>query len=229
MSKTSRIVQIAVFCLFILFFFAANLITKDRKFSERENRYLASAPSFSFEKLKSGEFTRDYEKYITDQFFLRDEWTSLKARCETISGKSENNGVYLCGGGTLITRFEKPDEARLKANIGFVNALAQNAGDIPVYFELIPGAASIWADKLPAKAPNEDQLKYISEAYSQSKAETVDVAAALEAHSGEDIFYRTDHHWTSLGAYYGYTALMKAMGMEPRPLEEFDPKTVTEE
>jgi len=229
MSKASKIVQIGVFCFFILFFFVANLITKDKTFSERENRYLASAPTFSFQKLKSGEFTQDYEKYITDQFFLRDNWTTLKARCETISGKRENNGVYLCDGGTLITRFKKPDEARLAANVGFVNALAQNAGEIPVYFELIPGAASVWEDKLPANAPNENQLEYIAEAYASSNVRTVDVAAALAAHSGEDIYYRTDHHWTSLGAYYGYTALMEAMGMQPRPLDNYSRETVTEE
>ena len=229
MSKVSKIVQIGVFCLFILLFFVANLITRDKTFSERENRMLASPPSFSFEKLRSGDFTQDYEKYITDQFFLRDNWTTLKARCETLAGKRENNGVYLCGGGTLITRFENPDETRLESNVGFVNALVKNAGDIPVYFELIPGAASIWADKLPANAPNEDQLEYIAEAYSSSDARTVDVAAALTAHSGEDIFYRTDHHWTSLGAYYGYTALMETMGIHPRPLESYSRETVTEE
>ena len=35
---------------------------------------------------------------------------------------------------------------------------------------------------------------------------TVDVADTLSAHSGENIYYRTDHHWTSLGAYYAYCA-----------------------
>ena len=35
---------------------------------------------------------------------------------------------------------------------------------------------------------------------------------ALRAHAGEEIFYRTDHHWTTLGAYYGYAALMEALG-----------------
>ena len=42
--------------------------------------------------------------------------------------------------------------------------------------------------------------------------DTVDVFAALSAHDGEDIYYRTDHHWTSRGAYYAYCAWR---GIEP--------------
>ena len=42
----------------------------------------------------------------------------------------------------------------------------------------------------------------------------------LRDHAEEAIYYNTDHHWTSLGAYYGYVAVMEAMGMEIRPLGE---------
>ena len=55
----------------------------------------------------------------------------------------------------------------------------------------------------------------------------MDIASALEAHKDEDIYYRLDHHWTSLGAYYGYAALMEAMGLEVTPLSDYEKTTVS--
>ena len=46
----------------------------------------------------------------------------------------------------------------------------------------------------------------------------VDYLSALTEHAGEAIYYRTDHHWTTLGAYYGYTAAAEALGLETKPL-----------
>ena len=228
MKKTSNIIQISLFCAFIFGFFILNLIIKDRSFSERENRYLEKAPAFSVSSLISGKFTSGFESYITDQFALRDSWTTIKARSELISGKHENNGVYLCAGDVLIPRFDEPDEERFENNLEYVNTLVENV-TVPVYFELIPGACAVWSDKLPHGAPCADQFKYIRRAYDEIKAQTVDVASVLNAHKDEYIFYRTDHHWTSLGAYYGYTALGTALGYTPSPLESYSRRVVSED
>ena len=50
----------------------------------------------------------------------------------------------------------------------------------------------------------------------------VDTVSALLAHNDEYVYFRTDHHWTALGAYYSYEACCKALGLEPRPLEDFE-------
>lgn len=52
----------------------------------------------------------------------------------------------------------------------------------------------------------------------------VNVYDVLNEHKEEYIYFRSDHHWTALGAYYAYTAFMKTKGEEPVPLEEY--KTV---
>ena len=96
-----------------------------------------------------------------------------------------------------------------------------NAG-VPVYFGLIPSAAQVWHDRLPDGAPTADEAAIIETLYSRTAARTVDLLSVLSAHSGEELYYRTDHHWTSLGAYYGYTALMEAMGMEPVDLADYE-------
>lgn len=51
---------------------------------------------------------------------------------------------------------------------------------------------------------------------------TVDAVSALRKHTDEYIFFRTDHHWTQLGAYYAYTAFCEAAGFEAVPLEQFE-------
>jgi hypothetical protein len=227
-QKTSNLIQVILFLAFIGGFFVINLITPDRAFSEKENRMLEQAPRFSFDSLFSGKFTSTFETYITDQFAGRDKWIGLKSFSELALQKKENNGVYLGEGGTLLTRLDRPDENRLETNISAVKKFAGDIG-IPVYFSLIPSSTEIWADKLPKNAPSYGQLELIEDLYSGSGAVNIDTYSALYGHKDEYIYFRTDHHWTPLGAYYGYRALAEAMGFEPRPLESFTPATVSED
>ena len=228
MKKNANIIQIVIFCAFIAILAVLCLVTPSKEFSEQENRYLDQRPKFSFEDLFSGEFIEDFEGYVTDQFVFRDSWISMKSRFERLLGKTENNGVFFCEDGALISRFDKPDESLLASNINAVNKLASST-DADVYLSIIPGAVSIWADKLPENAVNYDQKALIDDIYSRVNVKTVDNYSALSAHSEEYIYYRTDHHWTSLGAYYGYTALAEAMGFEAKAIDSFSPETVSEE
>ena len=76
---------------------------------------------------------------------------------------------------------------------------------------LVPMAAQVLTDKLPAYAPVADYAA-ILQVLTDAGVDTTDVLSALAAHSSENIYYRTDHHWTSLGAYYAYCAWR---GIEP--------------
>ena len=233
MSKKAHWVQVLLFLIFIGGFFLLNLVLPDRSFSEQENRYLQQAPRFSFSELFKGRFTTKFEKYTTDQFAFRDEWITLKARAELAEGKKENNGVYLCPTGAepldamLIERYEAPTEAVIDASVDALNTLTENV-EVPVYFALIPGAGELYRDRLPANAPMDSQTAVIERAYARTTAQTVDMYGALAPHTGEYIFYGTDHHWTSRGAYYGYTALAAAMGFAARPASDYSPVTVSE-
>ena len=227
MKKSYCISVAVVFLGFIAAVFALRLCLPAREFSERENRYLQLRPEFSFSSLFSGDYTARFESYTTDQFPFRDFWTTVKARCELLSGKRENNGVYYCGDGELITRFDAPDDGFVRENAGFVRTLTENV-DAPVYFALIPGASEIRSDRLPPNAPNDSQSSVIESAYAESGAVNVDMLAALSDHSGEYIYYRTDHHWTTLGAFYGYNALRGTLGLSPAELSSYDRETISE-
>ena len=227
--KVMKTVLVILFCGFIAAFGIAMLLLPDADFSDNENRVLAQAPELSAKKFFSGEFGTEFEKYLADQFPMRENFVAVKAKAEQWSGKKENNGAYLCGD-TLLVRFNEPDYERIDKNIGYLNALAaalKEAG-IAGYITAIPTATDIWADKLPYGAPTADQramLEYIKE---NIDLEYFDTRSVLEAHADEPIFYRTDHHWTTLGAYYGYMALCEALGIEPIPESEYNKTTLSD-
>ena len=233
MSKKYCIFITALFCAFIGVFLVANAAAPDRESSEMENRVLQQLPEidlgtpakgFQDGNFFNGKFMRDFETYTTDQFIGRDAWVDLKARTERALGKKENNNVYFADNGTLITRFDQPkDPERVTDNLNYVNNFVENV-DIPVVFSLIPTQACIWADRLPEGAPNASQTDLMAQAQGAvTGAAWADVYTPLMEHKDEDIFYRTDHHWTSLGAYYGYTGLASALGYTPVPLTDYTP------
>lgn len=226
MTKKQSIFISSLFALFLGGFLLVFLLSPARASSETENRTLAQRPVFHLDALFSGSYTKEMDLYLSDQFPLRDSWITLKSRMELLLGQREFHGVYLCGD-TLISKVEEPDSAVQSQHLAYVNQLTEKT-DLPVYLSLIPSAGEIWRDRLPEGAPSLDQQAFWQLAQSQTAALPVDVTQALLAHREEDIFYRTDHHWTSLGAYYGYTAMAEAMGLTPLPLDSFSPQTVTE-
>lgn len=227
MSKSYKITIISAFLLFISLFFVLNIVLPDKEFSQRENRYLQQAPSFSFKALADGSYTADFESYTTDQFAFRDAWTTIKARCERLTGKQENKNIYYASEGYLLEEFQAPAQSRVEENMSYINALAANV-DVPVSFALIPGATEIKASLLPANAPSDSQKALIDSAYALFDGETIDVYSALAAHAEDYVFYRTDHHWTSLGAYYGFSALAEAWGIPCPALEEYEREMASE-
>ena len=228
MSKKALWAEALIFLAFIGVFFILNLVLPDRQFSEQENRYLQMKPEFSFKSLFSGDYTSKFETYTTDQFTFRDEWITLKAASELALGKQENNDVHLCENGTLIEGYERPESSALDANMSALNALVENT-DAQVYFALIPDKSDLYASLLPKNAPNDSEKEVIDYCYAQSNATNVDMYSALGAHTDEYIFYRTDHHWTSLGAYYGFSALAESMGFDYPALDSYADRHVISE
>ena len=223
MSKTSQKITAALFCGFIALFGLLHVFLPDREFSQTENRTLAQFPVLRWSALADGSYTAKLEEYLSDQFPLRDGWMGLKTRYEYLLGKREFHNVYLCGD-TLISKVETADRA--EQNLDFLRRLGEKT-ELPVYLGLIPTAAEVWRGRLPTGAESFGQRAYLEKAKAVPGLVWADIAGALTEHADEPIYYRTDHHWTSLGAYYGYAALMEAMGESPAPLGEGE--TVSED
>ena len=227
MKKSHNLLIIIIFCLFLGGLGLASVLMPDKRFSEMENRNLRPLPELTVNKVTSGRFMTEAESYASDQVVLRDAWVAIKALGEVLSGKQENNGIYFSGEDTLIRRVEKPEMDLVEGNIQKLLDFAAQT-EVPVYFGLIPTAASVWQDKLPEGAPTADEKVWTKWLYERSGAENIDIASALEVHSDEPIYYRTDHHWTSLGAFYGANAILNALGLEELNLSDYAPTVVSE-
>jgi hypothetical protein len=168
-----------------------------------------------------------FDSFINDHFALRDNWVELKARLTTLTGSRDNNGVFL-GNDCLIENINPPDSTIYKANVQAINEYAAQVGK-QVYLMPVPTAAEVESSKLPAYASTWDQSAYIKEIGSELKGVTLlDMTDTLKAHSDEYIYYRTDHHWTSLGAFYAYTAASSAMGYQPLEISDFTVQKATD-
>lgn len=209
-------------------FAAALLILPKQDWSENENRTLAAFPELTLSGLAQGEYLSDVEEYLTDHFPARDVFVSINTRVSVALGRRELNGVYIGSDGFLIDRYEKPQRTE-KILEGF-NRLVQAAGERSVTLLLAPTAAEIYSDRLPPFANCADQSETMARFRDGFEGTFVDVAPVLHAHRDErQLYYRTDHHWTTWGAYYACTELCAAMGMRPVPAEQYEITQVTED
>ena len=229
--RKSDLIIIAIFLVFIYGIAIGNLISEDRTFSEMENRMLAKMPKISGETLWSGEFMKDFEDYVTDQFMARDSFIQLKSVSERIIGKKINNGVYYGEDGYLAEQLLFFDEEQLTKNVNALKGYL-SVTDANVYFALIPGSAAINKDKMPASIPDVNQQEIISDIYTELdeyEVTCVDMYGELWQNREQELFYRTDHHWTSAGAYFGYRALCNSLEIEPIPITDYSENIKSDE
>lgn len=219
----------ALFICYIVFFVAVNTLGEKKTFSETENRVLQSKPTFSVEKLFEGRYISKYEKYKVDQFFNRDFWIDVKVKTDKLLLKKSSNGVYLGKDGYLLEDFEKPNEENVSKNLKAISDFSNKYKDVKQYMLISPTAVSILRDKLPLAAPVIDQQKYLDE-YSKkldSNVTFVDTYATLLEHKSEDLYYKSDHHWTTLGAFYSYQKLAEDMELSSKDSDDYDIELVS--
>ncbi|MCC8104354.1 MAG: hypothetical protein LIP11_19580 [Clostridiales bacterium] len=240
MNKTQSWNIITLFAILIFGFAIATIIAPDTEYSETENRTLAQMPDFSLEALLDGSFASDYEDYLTDQFVLRDNWIALKTNTEQALGRTQSNDIYFADDDYLIEAHTDTFTAEQAAtNIQllaqFVEKYAGQFTDGHMTVMIVPNAVDILRDKLPAFASPYDEGEYLEEL--QVAVETAagrenlwfDARSVLQEHRDEEIYYRTDHHWKTLGAFYVYQAWAEAQGYTVPTADSWQIETVTEE
>lgn len=222
-EKAGAILTILLLGGLLLGLSIADFCSPDRLFSEYENRILAAKPEFDLEKLFAGTYTKEYETYVTDQFVGRNGWISIKTATDLFLGKKEVNGVYLAKDGTLI---EKHTEAEMKPEIitkrlELVSKLTEwwedrEDGEGRLRLMPVPTADNILTDRLPDHAEYFLQQPFVEQiAATVGDKYVINLTDRLNDHKEEYIYYGTDHHWTTLGAYYGYLEWAENMGVTP--------------
>ena len=228
-DKRNSLLTIGLICAVLLVLGVADLWNSDRVYSEAENRVLASHPVFSWNSLLTGDYEEDYEEYMSDQFVGRDKWVGLKTRADILFQKKQINGVYL-GVDRYLIGVNDPEEYTEQMENSRVASLTKLVNRWDAKVMLVPTADNILTDKLPAFAPYYDEERLLTKVReSIGEEHYVDVYQALQEHAQEPIYYRTDHHWTSLGAYYGFLAWADSVGRFPYPYDANGMKTVSED
>lgn len=221
--KSSQL-TVTLFTSAIYICFIISICLPDKSFSPIENRSLQIWPSLSIKALKTGEWAKDMETYVIDQFPARDSFIWIKSEMEFLLGKSENNNVFLTSSNHLVERFDEPDYNNIDENLAKLIQWKESI-DCPVYTAIIPGQSSILQESLPENAPTYDE-EFVIEYINNSIEDTIDMYSILWSHRDEYIYYGTDHHWTTLGAYYGYRAIQDALGVAIIPLQKYDETVV---
>lgn len=227
--------HLIVSIMFIIMLFGGmlwSILSPDIEFSQSENRYLQMRPKLSdisVNNIKDGSFMHKYEDYIADQFFLRNQWVALKTNIERFCLKEESNDVYFGKDDYLMGIPQRSDyeSERCKKNTEslklFMEKNVEKYGTEHVKAVFVPTSSQVLKDKLPYFAAPYDQSRLLGTLEGILPANSfISMLPVMSSHSSEDIYYRTDHHWTSLGAYYAYADWARQTGITPCTLEDFN-------
>lgn len=214
--------QIAVLSGVWLVLVVAHFALEDRVFSPVENRYLQQRPQLTTEGLLDGTYTEETEEWLLDQMPGRDGWVQARTLLAKLMGRTENQGVYFGKNDYLLENFTEYSQETFAQNLETTQSFLEEMEQLGVggNLLLVPTAAYILQDHVPANAPELNQDKLFLQAQEEVPG-LIRVEDALEEHKQEEIYYRTDHHWTSLGAYYAYEAFLEQTGREAQPLESY--------
>ena len=241
--------MIGVFSVIILGISISTLVLPKQERSENENRSLAKFPSLvndaKLEKAenfgdflsavnwkyiterKEASFMDDFETYFADHLVGRDLWVEGANAISRLTGKQEINGVYTVDN-QMIQSFRKYDEEEVAKSIAAMNKFAERFPEKQMSFMLVPTAQELFKDKLPSYAGLLSEKDFIDKCYSQLQGiAPIDALSYLSEHKNEYLCYRPAHHWTSLGAYYAYSAAAKTLGYGAYGLNSFNIETVS--
>lgn len=222
-SSLAKVVSVAAIATMTV-----NIIIPDHEQSETENRPLQTFPSWSTEHVLSGQYTKDLNTWFSDQFVCRDQNIHIKYLIQKTFGVKEIQDVFLTKQG-LIEKTAKPNKEQLERNLNAINAFKQNYPELNVGFVTAPNAVSIKKAYLPKYAVTLNQNKQIDNIYSKldDSIVKIDLRNTLKKHKDEYLYYKTDHHWTSLASYYAYQDIAKAFNLETTKKSDYTIYPVT--
>ena len=226
-SKKESLITCIIYTVIIVALGLSIFIFPRRGLLVRENRVAAELPVLSAEALLDKSFFDGFSKFCEDSFPFRERLLILNSAVELGFGKLEAGGVMAGKNGNLIKLNACESFEQLKSNaeaIGKICGYAKKQGADTLFF-CVPSTSDVLADYAPlplAVSGDREVWQYVSG--------DLDMKSEFRqrANAGEYVYYRTDHHWTTLGAYYAYCKLGGYLGFSPYPISEFDIECVSE-
>lgn len=214
-----------VFIAFVIFVMVLNIIKPNAQTSVAENRDLQQRPKISTSKISDGKFASDYSKYMSDQFIGRSKFIKLKSKFDLLLGKKEINGVYIAKNDYLMEGFKKADDNVTNMKIDSINIFARSNPKLKVSVMVAPNKVEIYKHLLPKNIPVDSQVDYLNSIREKldPKIKFIDLVDTFERNKNSDeLYFKTDHHWTTDGAYLAYVEFCKKQNLEPVNIKSFD-------
>ncbi len=212
MKKAVNFVTAVLFCGLIFLVPLLFILQPKADLSEKEKRYLEKWPAFSLRSAAEGQYTEKLDSYVSDHFPGRDFFVGLNAYYDYWSGR-QNTKAYLFRGGRLFAAPTQPDGEAVRKNMEQIDAFCEKLKaydeSVSLTLMLVPSSGSVL---LGDGSYTDGEI--IADAYARSAADTVDLGAVFAGCADPgSLYYRTDHHWTSRGAYTAACAYAKALGL----------------
>ena len=186
----NKIIAIGFISILIIIFFI-NLFTEDKQISVAERRKLAMLPKINIENIINGKVTKDFEKYVVDQFIARDFFRSVKSFNSTkIFKQKDNNKLFEKDG--VIYKIEYPlNENNIKKSANKINEVFDRylKNNNNVYYSIIPDK-NYYLENDDHLKIDYNKLKEIM----QNEIKNMQYIDIYNALTLED-YYKTDIHW----------------------------------
>ncbi len=215
MKRVYKCLPAIVFVVFIVAMMVLFLVLPKKEYSSSEKRYLQQAPAFSFQSLMSGDFGKDFEKFLSDQTAGRNFWVGFASYYNYAIGNNGSNGIYKCADNYLVN--DPEDMSGLMRNVGYIEEFAESC-PVDTTVMIAPSTGYICTDILPSvhREYRDDEM-FAKMRETLRSVNFVDLRETFQnAYAdGDQIYYKTDHHWTAYGAYTAYRELGKTLGYTP--------------
>jgi hypothetical protein len=215
--KLSAIIFIGIVLLIPIL----SILQPFQTYSPQENRTLAIFPVLSYDDYMNRNFMTGFEDFISDHFYARNMWVDSKSMLEYIRGKRDNQGVYIGYDKQLFQIVDPIDKSKEDTAVSSINIFAKRFNK-PIFYMTVPSASQIETDNLPSFANPWDQELFAKQFTAKLRVTPIDIFTTLKNHKNEYIYYTTDHHWTTLGAYYAYQKAGEALGYKPFGLSSYN-------
>lgn len=216
-----------MFCVFLFSILLFLLASPEKKYSEKEKRYLEKAPTISWTGIMDGSVQDQLENWIADQFPGRDLWVSIHAYANLLIGRNAHQDIYFGKDGYLINAPSGSDLTNFKTTLSRFDAFAEKTG-VPATMVMVPATGWIKEDCLPlGHGVYPDDLMFETAAEQATHMNVLDLRDILmQADITAPVAYHTDHHLTSFGNYTLYTALRAAQGRDALQQTDYTVETV---
>lgn len=222
-TKRSDILTCLLFCGFLAAMLVLYLALPGQSFSEKEKRVLAESPALTWDSLASGEYGDKVETYLADHIPGRDFFVGLNAYYDLFSGRQVTKDVYLAEDDRIVEAPVTWNDIQVRKNMNAINKFAETIGQ-KVDLMIVPSAGFCLQDSVKGLSDPYTDDVIIDGIYGLAGDNVSGVDLTDTFRSAEDVsqlYYRTDHHWTSLGAYLGYQAYMQSLGRDYTAKESF--------